>query len=108
MRRSLAFATGALAAFAAGLPAGAGDFRVRQVERQFSVAELEARVDDTVEFTNDDKVAHNIFSRSIAQPFDLGAQRPGDSLRIRLAAPGEIKVECAIHPKMRMTIRVAK
>ncbi|MBL8807796.1 MAG: hypothetical protein JNN22_13200 [Rhodospirillales bacterium] len=108
MCRSLAFAAGVGLAFAAVLPVGAGDFRVRQVDRQFSVAELDARVDDTVEFTNDDKVAHNIFSRSIAQPFDLGAQRPGESLRIRLAAPGELKVECAIHPRMRLTIRVAR
>ena len=107
MRRPLAFAAGVVAGIVT-LPVAAGEFRVRQVDRQFATAEIDARVDDTIEFVNDDMVAHNIFSRSTAQPFDLGAQRPGESLHIRLAAPGELKVECAIHPKMRLTIRVAR
>ncbi|MBI1243982.1 MAG: methylamine utilization protein [Alphaproteobacteria bacterium] len=108
MRRSVAFIAGASIAFAAALPVVAGDFRVRQTDRHFSVVEIDARVSDEIEFVNDDKVAHNIFSRSIVQPFDLGAQRPGESLRIRLAGAGEMKIECAIHPKMRLTIRVVK
>ena len=110
MRKLIEIAGGAAIAvvFAQALPLDARDFRVRQLDRQFSVEALDARVGDEVAFWNDDKVVHNVLSRSPAQPFDLGAQKPGDVLRIQMAAAGEIKVECAIHPKMKMTITVAR
>ncbi len=110
MRKLIEIAGGAAIAFALAhsVPLGARDFRVRQVDRQFSVETLDAAVGDAVEFFNDDKVVHNILSRSPVQPFDLGAQKPGDVLRIRLSAAGEIKVECAIHPRMKMTIAVGQ
>ncbi len=110
MRKLIEIAGGAAVAiaFAHVVPLDARDLRVRQVDRQFSVEAIEAGIGDEVEFWNDDKVAHNILSRSPVQPFDLGAQKPGDVLRVRLAAAGEIKVECAIHPKMKMTISVAR
>ena len=110
MRKLIEIAGGAAIAFVLAQSASldARDYRVRQVDRQFSVETLDAGVGDEVEFWNDDKVVHSILSRSPAQPFDLGAQKPGDVLRIRLSAPGEIKVECAIHPKMKMTITVAR
>ena len=95
-------------AFAHVVPLDARDLRVRQVDRQFSVETLAAGIGDEVKFFNDDKVIHSILSRSPVQPFDLGSQKPGDVLRIRLAAAGEIKVECAIHPRMKMTISVAR
>ena len=108
MRKLIEIAGGAVVAFAFAhvVPLDARDLRVRQADRQFSVEALEAGIGDEVEFWNDDKVVHSILSRSPAQPFDLGAQKPGDVLRIRLSAPGEIKVECAIHPRMKMTIAV--
>ncbi len=110
MRKLIEIAGGAVLAFVLvqSVPLDARDFHVRQIDRQFSVEALDAGIGDEVEFWNDDKVVHNILSRSPVQPFDLGSQKPGDVLRIRLAAAGEIKVECAIHPRMKMTIAVAR
>lgn len=110
MRKLIEISGGAAMAvvLAQSIPLDARDFRVRQVDRQFSVETLDAGVGDEVAFSNDDKVVHNILSRSPVQPFDLGAQKPGDVLRIRLSAAGEIKVECAIHPRMKMTIAVSR
>lgn len=110
MRKLIEIAGGAAIAIVLvhSVPLDARDFRVRQVDRQFSVETLDVAVGDEVGFWNDDKVVHNILSRSPVQPFDLGAQKPGDVLRIRLSAAGEIKVECAIHPRMKMTIAVAR
>jgi plastocyanin len=81
---------------------------VRQHDRKFSVATLQARVGETIVFTNDDPFVHNIFSMSDAQSFDLGAFGKGESRKLTLKKPGMIEVGCAIHPEMRLTIEVSK
>ena len=69
---------------------------------------LKAKVGDTVTFRNDDEFAHNVFSLSDAQSFDLGSYKKGEVRTVKLTAPGTIEVECAIHPEMKMKIEVAK
>jgi plastocyanin len=81
---------------------------VRQQDRKFSVATLQARVGDTIVFANDDPYVHNIFSMSDAQSFDLGAFGKGESRKLTLKSPGRIEVGCAIHPEMKLTIEVRK
>jgi plastocyanin len=106
MRITLA-AAAALAALAGGA-AGAADFTITQHDNQFNAKELSAHVGDTVSFRNDDPHFHNIFSLSDAQSFDLGSYPKGESRKVTLSKEGEIDVECAIHPNMKMTIKVAK
>ena len=69
---------------------------------------LKAKVGDTVTFKNDDEFAHNVFSLSAMQSFDLGSYKKGESAQLKLTAPGTIEVECAIHPEMKMKIEVAQ
>ena len=91
--------------------AGAGhaaDHLVTQQGNQFSTRELRVKAGDTVSFRNDDPHFHNIFSLSDTQPFDLGSFRGGESRKVTFAKEGEVDVECAIHPNMKMTIKVAK
>lgn len=100
-------ALGALAvAFA--VPAHAADHAVGQVNKTFSVPVLKAKVGDTVTFKNDDTFAHNVFSLSEVQNFDLGSYKKGETRQLTLKTPGTIEVECAIHPEMRMKIEVSK
>jgi plastocyanin len=90
------------------MPAHAGDHPVGQVNKAFSVPVLKAKVGDTVTFKNDDQFAHNVFSLSETQSFDLGSYKKGETRQLKLTSPGTIEVECAIHPEMRMKIEVTK
>ena len=90
------------------MPAFAGDQVVGQAKKAFTVGVLKAKVGDTVTFRNDDEFAHNVFSLSDAQSFDLGSYKKGETRTLKLSAPGTIEVECAIHPEMKMKIEVAK
>src|SRR6478609_8445187 len=93
---------------ACAMPALAGDQVVSQAKKAFTVGVLKAKVGDTITFRNDDEFAHNVFSLSDVQSFDLGSYKKGEVRTVKLAAPGTIEVECAIHPEMKMKIEVAK
>jgi plastocyanin len=55
---------------------------------------------DSVEFPNEDKVFHNVFSVSEGAKFDLGLYKSGSSKIVTFRAPGVIDVYCNIHPEM--------
>jgi len=80
--------------------------RVGQKDKQFTVEELSIKKGDTVVFGNDDPFFHNVFSLSSASTFDLGSYPKGDSKSVVFSEAGEVEVECAIHPSMRMKIQV--
>ena len=91
------------------IPAHAADtLTVGQAKKAFTVGVLKAKVGDVVTFRNDDEFAHNVFSLSETQSFDLGSYKKGEVRTVKLTAPGTIEVECAIHPEMKMKIEVAK
>jgi plastocyanin len=90
------------------MPAFAGDQTVGQVKKAFAVGVLKAKVGDTITFRNDDEFAHNVFSLSDVQSFDLGSYKKGETRTVKLTTPGTIEVECAIHPEMKMKIEVTK
>ena len=90
------------------MPAHADTHAVGQAKKAFTVPMLKAKVGDTVTFRNDDEFAHNVFSLSDAQSFDLGSYKKGEVRTVKLTAPGTIEVECAIHPEMKMKIEVQK
>ena len=81
---------------------------VGQLKKAFTVSVLKAKVGDTITFKNDDEFAHNVFSLSEVQAFDLGSYKKGETRSLTLTAAGTIEVECAIHPEMKMKIEVAK
>jgi plastocyanin len=93
---------------AIAMPALAGEQTVGQAKKAFTVGVLKAKVGDTVTFRNDDEFAHNVFSLSDVQSFDLGSYKKGEVRSVKLTAPGVVEVECAIHPEMKMKIEVAK
>ena len=110
MELHLPFIRTALAAavLAWSVPAHAGEHAVGQAKKAFTVGMLKARVGDSVTFRNDDEFAHNVFSLSDVQSFDLGSYKKGEVRSVKLTAPGVIEVECAIHPEMKMKIEVQK
>jgi len=60
----------------------------------------------TVDFPNDDRTYHSVFSLSRAKPFDLGRYATGRSKSVRFDHPGIIRVFCDIHSHMNAFILV--
>jgi hypothetical protein len=59
-----------------------------------------------VRFSNNDVVVHNVFSRSRAQKFDAGKNRPGEDYTETFKKTGIIDVYCDIHERMVATLVV--
>jgi len=81
---------------------------VSQKGRQFSPPTVTVKVGESVIFVNDDIVRHNVFSLSKTLSFDLGTFPPGQSRKVVTVKLGVIDIECAIHPNMKMQIKVVK
>jgi len=101
----LAFvAGGALAAAFAG----AAEKSIMQKGRQFSEKEVSIKKGDTLLFVNDDNIAHNVMSTTSGNSFNLGSLAPGKATPVTFDKPGNIQVICAIHPIMKMLVKVAE
>lgn len=77
-----------------------------QRDLQFSPPLLVVVQGTTVDFVNDDRVFHNVFSLSEAARFDLGLYKSGTSKSVTFRKPGVINVYCNIHPDMVSKIKV--
>ncbi len=86
----------------------AADHVVVQKGKAFHPNHLKVKVGDRIIFKNDDGFAHNAFSDSEADEFDIGMQKPGQDVVVTMKKPGKVEVECAIHPNMHLTIEVEK
>ena len=93
-----------------GLSVGAlaANLTVSQKGRAFSAEEITIKKGETVTFLNDDSVPHNIMSASQGNEFNLGSQPPGAATDVTFKEAGDVLVICAIHPRMKMMIRVAQ
>jgi plastocyanin len=84
----------------------AGEVEVGQKGKVFSTKEIKVKKGDTIVFSNDDTVAHNVFSRSEALKFNLKLQQPGEKKPVVFDQPGQVSVRCAIHPSMELEVTV--
>ncbi len=67
---------------------------------------LAITIGTTVDFTNSDRIYHNVFSLSKTEPFDLGRYAVGHSKPRRFDHPGIVRVFCDIHSHMNAFILV--
>jgi plastocyanin len=93
-----------------GLSAGAlaANLTISQKGRAFSSETVTLKKGGTLTFMNDDSIPHNIMSTSSGNEFNLGSQPPGASTDVTFKEAGEVLVICAIHPRMKMTVKVAE
>lgn len=89
------------------IPVTAADVAVMQTDKKFSARVVEIRVGDRITFVNADRTNHNLYSETDGFEFDLGNQRPGEAASMAFDRAGIIEVKCAIHPKMKLRVRVA-
>jgi plastocyanin len=81
---------------------------IHQQGRAFSSESVTVKKGEAVTFFNDDTVPHNIMSASAGNEFNLGSQAPGNSTDVSFKEAGDVAVICAIHPRMKMTIKVTE
>ena len=79
---------------------------VLQDGKKFSAPAVTIKTGETVTFTNQDPVTHNVYSSTSGMAFDLKTQKPGESTTIKFDHAGEAEVQCAIHPQMKMKVKV--
>lgn len=96
---ALAFIAGASVALAA-------ERTISQKGKAFSESALEIKKGDTLVFLNDDNVVHNVLSTTPGNVFNLGSIGPGHSTPVTFDKSGELQVLCAIHPSMKMSLKV--
>src|SRR5262249_12675959 len=80
--------------------------RIMQKEQQFVPPLTVVTKGATVDFPNEDKIFHNVFSVSDPAKFDLGLYKGGDSKTVTFRRAGTVDVYCNIHPNMIAKIKV--
>jgi plastocyanin len=80
--------------------------RMDQRNESFVPHLLAITVGTTVDFPNNDRTYHNVFSLSKGQRFDLGRYGAGHSKAVRFDHPGVVRVFCDIHSHMNAFILV--
>src|SRR5215210_2511570 len=102
MRNIALIVTAALISFS--FSANAAEHQVKQKGNAFSTPSLKIKVGDAVSFKNDDPHFHNVFSLSDTQRFELGSYPQGQAKSVTFKKEGNVDVECAMHPGMKMTV----
>ena len=89
--------------------AGLMENEVDQKGLRFSKASAAIAVGGTMHFHNGDDVIHNIMTIDVNdEPEDQGLQKPGQTISTKFDKAGTYQVRCAIHPKMKMTVKVGE
>ena len=87
-------------------PAETGRAVMDQRDETFVPHVLAITTGTTVDFTNSDRIYHNVFSLSKTTSFDLGRYAAGRSKPVRFDRPGIVRVFCEIHSHMSAFILV--
>jgi cytochrome c peroxidase len=80
--------------------------RVSQIDKMFKPGAIELHRGETLTITNDDTRVHNVRIADPRLKFNSGAQDPGESVSLKLDQDGLFEAHCAIHPTMRLHIKV--
>ena len=91
----------------AGTPPAPKDHAIiRQREKQFDPPLSVVVRGTTVDFPNEDKIFHNVFSVSRPARFDLGLYKSGTMKSVEMKRTGVVDVYCNIHPDMVAKVKV--
>ena len=105
MHKTILFALVILSGLSAG--ALAANQVIHQQGRVFSSESVTIKKGDALTFVNDDTIPHNIMSGTKGSEFNLGSPpAPGMSTDVTFKETGDVQVICAIHPRMKMMVKV--
>ena len=92
------FAGGALAA---------RPYQISQKNREFQPGHITINRGEALRFINDDgDLLHHAYLTSPTFQFDSKDQKPGSSFTVAFPVAGSFTVRCAIHPKMKLIVKV--
>jgi len=96
-----------VAAFLLGvITAYAAETTISEKGKVFSMTEITIKKGETLNFLNDDNIVHNVMSTSARNAFNVGAVKPGVSTPVTFKNTGDVQVICAIHPSMKLHVKV--
>jgi plastocyanin len=82
-------------------------YTVSQKGREFNPAQITIKRGETVQIVNDDgDLLHHAYVDAEKFSFDSGDQQPGSRTDIVFPVAGTFDVLCAIHPKMKLQVKV--
>jgi plastocyanin len=79
---------------------------IKQREKQFEPPLTIVVKGTTIDFPNEDKIFHNVFSVSRPARFDLGLYKSGTAKSVEMKRAGTVDVYCNIHPEMIAKVKV--
>jgi len=80
--------------------------QIRQREKQFDPPLTIVVKGTTIDFPNEDKIFHNVFSVSRPARFDLGLYKSGTMKSVEMKRSGVVDVYCNIHPDMIAKVKI--
>jgi len=80
--------------------------QIRQREKQFEPPLTVVVKGTTIDFPNEDKIFHNVFSVSRPARFDLGLYKSGTAKSVEFKKAGVVDVYCNIHPEMIAKVKI--
>jgi plastocyanin len=89
-------------------PAFAEEVVITQKDLRFSKTEVVAKQGDKLVFRNADDFAHNLYSVSAGTTFGSHMQDAHTTIAVPVETQGEFDVKCAIHPQMKLHVKVQK
>lgn len=81
---------------------------ISQKDKAFTPVEASVKVGQVIEIVNDDTTIHNAYCQSPDFKYNSGPQQPGGRSKLVFTAAGTFEVRCAIHPKMKLTVKVTE
>jgi len=109
MRRFAAAGIAAMAIVALGTMVGLAlpQYTISQKGREFHPGQIAIKRGDTIQIVNDDgDLLHHAYIDAKDFAFDSGDQQPGSRTDITFPVAGTFDVLCAIHPKMKLQVKV--
>jgi plastocyanin len=88
------------------LPVMATPPKITQKDKTFLPSLTVVTKGTTIEFPNEDKIFHNVFSVSSPAKFDLGLYKSGTTKSVTFKEAGVVDVYCNIHPEMVAKVKV--
>ncbi|POR40936.1 hypothetical protein CRT23_21270 [Methylobacterium sp. V23] len=86
---------------------GSVAYTISQKGRTFQPSETRIQQGGTITFINDDgDLVHHAYLDTNEFSFDTGDQAPGSRIDTTFVKKGTFVVMCAVHPKMKLTVRV--
>ncbi len=87
---------------------GEGVSKVFQKDKKFEPTEIQIKVNEKIEFVNNDSVSHNVYCGGSKFSFNVGSQVPGDRDLVEFTKAGKFLVRCAVHLDMKLYVTVVE